>query len=234
MTPRFATTRWSLVAAAKDPAARQALAELCELYWYPVYAFVRRRGNSAADAGDLTQGFVARLIETAGIARADPDKGRFRSYLLGAVRHFLANEQDRAAARKRGGGRAIGSLDLADAERRYAAEPADDRTPEQLFERRWALTLLDGVLAGLRSEYAAAGQELMFDRLKSSLTGEGAPYSEAAAALGMTEGAVKIAAHRLRRRYRDRLRTAIAETVATPDDVEAEIRDLFTILSRPS
>lgn len=228
--PRFATTRWSLVAAAKDPTAGQALAELCGLYWYPVYAFVRRRGHSADDAGALTQEFFARLIEKAGIAGADPAKGRFRSYVLGACRHFLANEHDRAAAKKRGGGHVVESLDLTDAERRYAAEPADDRTPEQLFERRWALTLLDDVLAGLQAEYATAGQELLFDRLKSSLTGEAGPYADLAAELGMTEGAVKVAAHRLRRRYRDRLRAAIAETVETDDDVEAEIRDLFTAL----
>jgi RNA polymerase sigma factor (sigma-70 family) len=231
--PRFATTRWSLVAAAKGPAARQALAELCGLYWYPVYAFVRRRGHPADDAGDLTQEFFARLIEKGGIAGADPAKGRFRSYLLGACRHFLANEHDRAAAQKRGGGRAVGSLDLADAERRYAAEPADGRTPEQVFERRWALTLLDGVLAGLRAEYGTAGQGVLFDRLKSSLAGDAGPYAELAADLGLTEGAVKVAAHRLRRRYRDRLRTAIAETVATPEEVDAEIRDLFAALARP-
>jgi RNA polymerase sigma factor (sigma-70 family) len=230
--PHFATTRWSLVAAAKDPAARQVLAELCGLYWYPVYAFFRRRGHSADDAGDLTQEFFARLIEKAGIAGADRAKGRFRSYLLGACRHFLTNEHDRAAAQKRGGGRVIGSLDFSDAERRYAAEPADDRTPEQLFERRWALTLLDGVLAGLRAEYVTAGQEPLFDRLKSSLTGEAGSYADLAAELGMTEGAVKVAAHRLRRRYRDRLRAAIAETVETDDDVEAEIRDLFAALGR--
>jgi RNA polymerase sigma factor (sigma-70 family) len=231
--PRFATTRWSLVAAAKDPAARQALAELCGLYWYPVYAFVRRQGNSADDAGDLTQEFFARLIERAGIAAADPAKGRFRSYLLGACRHFLANERDRAATKKRGGDRIVESLNLTDAERRYAAEPADDHTPEQIFERRWALTLLDAVLTGLRAEYATAGQEMLFDRLKSSLTGDATPYADLAAELGITEGAVKVAAHRLRRRYRDRLRAAIAETVASPDDVEEEIRDLFAALGRP-
>lgn len=231
--PRFATTRWSLVAAANGPAARQALAELCRMYWYPVYAFVRRSGRPADDAGDLTQEFFARLIERAGVAGADRAKGRFRSYLLGACRHFLANERDRAAAQKRGGGRAVGSLDVADAEHRYAAEPADGRTPEQIFERRWALTLLDGVLAGLRAEYAAAGQDALFDRLKSSLTGDAGPYADLAAELGLTEGAVKVAAHRLRRRYRDRLRAAIAETVATPEEVEAEIRDLFAALSRP-
>ena len=183
--PRFATTRWSLVAAAKDPAARQALAELCGLYWYPVYAFVRRRGHSADDAGDLTQEFFARLIEKAGIAGADPAKGRFRSYLLGACRHFLANESDRKVAKKRGGGRAVASLDLSEAEHRYANEPADVRTPEQLFERRWALTLLDRVLTGLRAEYATAGQELLFERLKLSLTGEGGPYADLAAELGI-------------------------------------------------
>jgi RNA polymerase sigma-70 factor (ECF subfamily) len=219
-----------LVAAAKGPTSRQALAELCELYWYPVYAFVRRRGHSADDAGDLTQEFFARLLETAGIAGADPARGRFRSYLLGACRHFLANQRDRAAARKRGGGRAALSLDFPDAERRYAAEPADDRTPEQMFDRRWALSLLDSVLANLAAEYAAADQASLFDRLKGSLTGEGESYAVIAAAVGMTEGAVKVAAHRLRRRYRGRLRAAIAETVATPEDVDSEIRDLFAAL----
>jgi RNA polymerase sigma-70 factor (ECF subfamily) len=228
--PGFATTRWTLVAAAKSPAARQALAELCDLYWYPVYAFVRRRGYPPDDAGDLTQGFFARLLETAGLAGADPAKGRFRSYLLGACRHYLANDRARRTAKKRGGGRAVLSLDLPAAERRYATEPVDGRTPEQLFDRRWAVTLLGAVLADLRAEYAAAGQAGLFDRLKDSLTGDGDPYAAVAAGLGMAEGAVKVAAHRLRRRYRDRLRAAIAETVATPADVDAEIRDLFAAL----
>jgi RNA polymerase sigma factor (sigma-70 family) len=228
--PGFATTRWSLVAAAQGPAARQALAELCELYWYPVYAFVRRCGRPAVDAGDLTQEFFTRLLETAGIAGADPAKGRFRSYLQGACRHFLANQRDRVLAKKRGGGQAVLSLDLPDAERRYAAEPADGRTPEQLFDRRWALTLLDAVLADLRFDYDAAGQADLFDRLKETLTGEGEAYAAIAAGVGMTEGAVKVAAHRFRRRYRARLRAAIAETVSTPAEIEAEIRDLFAAL----
>jgi RNA polymerase sigma-70 factor (ECF subfamily) len=231
---RFASTRWSLVAAAKDPAAPQALADLCELYWYPVYAYVRRCGHSADDAGDLTQAFFARLIERAGIAGAEQDKGKFRSYLLAACRHFLSNEHDRNTARKRGGGGTIATLDLADAEVRYAAEPADERTPERLFERRWALTLLNDVLSRLHAEYVAANQGALFECLKSTLTDEAGPLVRLAAQLGMSEGAIKVAAHRLRRRYRERLRAAIAETVLAPEEVDAEIRDLFTALSRPS
>jgi DNA-directed RNA polymerase specialized sigma24 family protein len=228
--PAFHTTRWSLVAAIRDPAeatARQALAELCTIYWYPVYAFIRRSGQTPDAAQDLTQGFFTQLLERGGLSGADQAKGKFRSYLLGACRHFLANEYDRATAAKRGGGQRVISIDFPDAERRYLIEPADNRTPDQLFERRWALTLLDRTLSELRDEYFAAGNDALFDRLKDSLTGEGEAHGAVAIDLGMTEGAVKVAAHRLRKRYRERLREAVADTT---DDVDEEIRSLFAAL----
>ncbi len=228
--PDFHTTRWSLIAAVRDPvepAARQALGELCVMYWYPIYAFMRRTGHDADAAQDLTQGFFTQLLERGGLSGADQAKGKFRSYLLGACRHYLANEHDRVKAAKRGRGQRQLSLDFPDAERRYLIEPIDDRTPVQLFERRWALTLLDRILEELRKEYVIAGAAVLFDRLKDSLTGDGAAHAEVAADLGMTEGAVKVAAHRLRKRYRERLREAVADTA---DDVDEEIRELFRAL----
>jgi RNA polymerase sigma-70 factor (ECF subfamily) len=230
----FATTRWSLVAAAQDPAApesRQALADLCTAYWYPVYAYVRRRGHDHHQAQDLTQAFFARLLETNDLADADRTRGRFRSFLLTACQHFLANQHDHANAKKRGGGRSHVALDFADADQRYSHEPAHDDTPERLFDRRWALDLLDRALAELRTEYEESGRGKLFAALKGTLTGgaeEG--YAELARALDMTEGAVKVAVHRLRQRYRDRLRAAIAETVERPEDVDDEVRDLFAAL----
>jgi RNA polymerase sigma-70 factor (ECF subfamily) len=230
----FATTRWSLVAAAQDPAAsdaQAALAELCSAYWYPVYAYVRRRGHDHHAAQDLTQGFFARLLEKNDLAAADRTRGRFRSFLLTACQHFLANRHDNDTAKKRGGGRAHLSLDFADADGRYAREPADETTPERVFDRQWALGVLDKTLTGLREEYVESGRAKLFDALKDCLTGEAdASYAALAGQLGMTEGAVKVAVHRLRQRYRDRLRAAIAETVATPEEVDGEIRDLFAAL----
>jgi RNA polymerase sigma-70 factor (ECF subfamily) len=229
---RFATTRWSLVVAAAgvDPAAsREACAALCSAYWYPLYAFVRRSGLAPPDAEDLTQAFFARLLETGGFAAANRDRGKFRSFLLAAMKHYLANQRDRDRAQKRGGGRAPLSLDFAAGESRYQVEPSHELTAERLFERGWAVALLDRVLAKLRQQYAAAGKEALFDRLKVCLAGgrHELPYSNLAAELAMTTGAVKVAAHRLRQRYRDRLRQEIAETVASPAEVEDEIRDLF-------
>lgn len=211
-----------------EPVARQALAELCVVYWYPVYAFIRRTGHDADAAQDLTQGFFTQLLERGGLSKADQSMGRFRSYLLGACRHYLANEHDRANAAKRGGGQRHLSLDFPEAERRYRVEPADQCTPDQLFERRWALTLLERTLTELRGEYVAAGNAPLFDRLKDSLTGDGASHATIAGDLGMTEGAVKVAAHRLRKRYRERLREIVADTA---DVVDGEIRDLFRALS---
>jgi RNA polymerase sigma-70 factor (ECF subfamily) len=236
---RFATTHWSLIARAQDaaaPEARAALSSLCQLYWYPLYAFIRRRGAAVAEAQDLTQEFFARLLEKDFLANVEPGKGRFRSFLLAACKHFLANERDRARAQKRGGGRAPVSLDLHNAEDRYLLEPAHDLTAEKLFERRWALTLLDQVLARLRAEYEQAGKSALFEGLKNSLAaGEAAtPYAKLAGQLNMSEGAVKVAAHRLRRRYRQLLREEIARTVPDPANVDEEIRDLFQALGAGS
>lgn len=230
----FATTRWSLVAAARDPAApeaRQALAELCGLYWYPVYAYVRRRGHDHHAAEDLTQAFFARLLEKHDVAAADRTRGRFRSFLLTACQHFLANRHDHETAKKRGGGAVHVSLDLDRASERFAREPAVDDSPERAFGRLWALDLLGRTVEALRGEYADSGRARLFDELKACLTGgAGAGYAELAERLGLTEGAVKVAVHRLRQRYRDRLRGAIAETVASPKEVDDEIRDLFAAL----
>ena len=229
----FASTRWSLIVAAKgrdEPEARRALAELCQLYWFPLYGYVRHRGHAHEAAQDLTQEFFARLLEKGGLGQPDPAKGRFRSYLLTACQNFLANQRDRDSAQKRGGGEPILSLDFQTAEGRYVREPVDARTPEQEFERCWALALLDRALAGLRADYAASGKEPLFDRLKGALTGEAESYADMAADLTLSEGAVKVAAHRLRQRYRDRLRAVIGETVESPDEIDDEIRAMFAAL----
>jgi RNA polymerase sigma-70 factor (ECF subfamily) len=232
----FATTHWSLIVAAREPsspAARQALARLCEAYWYPLYAYIRRHGHPADEAQDLTQEFFTRLLERDLLGSADPARGRFRAFLLAACKHFLANERDRACTLKRGGGRAPLSLDLNDAEGRYGREPSHDLTPDKLFERRWALTLLDRALARLREEFTAKGKEETFDRLRVFLVGDrGAPsHGDVASELGMTAGAVKVAAHRLRQRYRELLREEIAHTVEAPEEIDEEIRDLFAALN---
>ena len=233
----FATTHWSLVLAAKDrasPQSQEALAALCAAYWYPLYAYVRRRGHDAHQAQDLTQEFFARLLEKDYLQVVDREKGKFRSFLLAALQHFLSNEYDRAKARKRGGGggRPALAIDFAAAEGRYALEPAHSLTPEKLFERRWALTLLDGVLARLREEYHDGGKGKLFDGLKSYLTaGESAvSHAETARTLDMSEGAVKVAAHRLRKRYRELLREEIERTLDEPGRIDDEIRDLFAAL----
>jgi len=231
----FATTRWSLVLAAgrqTSVESREALGTLCRLYWYPLYAYVRRRGHAPEEAEDLTQGFFARLLEKHAVRAADPARGRFRSYLLTSLKHFLVNERHRARAQKRGGGRQAISLDVRHGEGRYRLEPADEMTAEKLFERRWALTLLELVLAELRGQYARDGRERLFDRLKGFLGGRdaGTPYSGVAEELGMTPGAVRVAVHRLRRRYRRLLRDRIAQTVASPDDVDDEVRHLFAAI----
>jgi RNA polymerase sigma-70 factor (ECF subfamily) len=231
----FAATRWTLVLSAargsQTPRAAAAMAELCRIYWYPLYAFIRRRGHSAHDAEDLTQEFFARLLDKHFLAAADREKGRFRTFLLMAVKRFLANEYDRAQAGKRAGGQRIVPLDGLAPEARYHLEPADTLTPERLFEQQWALTLLDQVLARLQAEMAAVGKAALFDSLKGHLAGgreEG--YAATAARLGMSEGAVKVAVYRLRRRYRDLLREEIAHTLAGPEEIEDEIRYLFTCL----
>ncbi|HET6249078.1 MAG TPA: RNA polymerase sigma factor [Tepidisphaeraceae bacterium] len=228
----FEPTQWSIVlAAGKDqPDAREALQRLCTIYWYPLYAFVRRQRHNPQDAQDLTQEFFARLLEKQWLAGVDRSKGRFRSFLLAAMKHFLANEWDHARAQKRGGGKIPISLDTMTAESRYALEPAALDTPERVFERRWALTLLDQVLTRLRGEFAAAGKIHVFEELKSSLTGGSAPYSEIAAKLEMSEGAVKVAVHRLRARYRDLVRAEVAQTVDSDGEIEDELRSLMAAL----
>ncbi len=229
---RFATTHWSMVQAACAPAsaeAQEALATLCEAYWYPLYAFVRRRVQHVEEARDLTQAFFATLLEKGYLEAADQQRGRFRTFLLAACGHFLSKEKDRARSLKRGGGRPAISLDFGDGEIRYLREPAHSMTAERLFERRWTLTLLDRVLGSLSDEYAGVGKTPLFERLKVALIGEanGLSYAQMAADLGMTEGAVKVAAHRLRKRFRDLLRGEIETTVATPDEIDDEIKLLF-------
>jgi RNA polymerase sigma-70 factor (ECF subfamily) len=235
---QFATTRWSLVSAAAaggdTAAARAALSELCTLYWYPLYAFVRRQGVDADAAADVTQGFFARFIELESLQSARQERGRFRSYLLGAVKHFLANERQRAAALKRGGGAKVVSFDPQDAESRYLREPAHDLTPEHVFERRWALLLIERTLERVAEEMRGRGRTREFERLRPFLVEEASDdsYRAASTELGMSEGAVKVLIHRLRRRFREQLRAAIAETVASPADVDDEIRHLFECLAR--
>jgi RNA polymerase sigma-70 factor (ECF subfamily) len=233
----FATTRWTLVLTAGGDGStrsRHAMAELCALYWYPLYAFIRRKGHDPDAAQDLTQGFFARLLERDIVRTADRDRGRFRSYLLGAVQHFLSDERDRQHALKRGGGQLTISRDLETAEQRYALEPSHDETPERLFERRWASTVLQLVLAELRAQFQAEGKLEQFERLKPYLTQgpSDGTQAQAAAELGMTPGAARVALHRMRTRYARLLREQIAQTVASPADVEEEIRHLRAAVRR--
>jgi DNA-directed RNA polymerase specialized sigma24 family protein len=232
----FPSTCWSRIVAARDraaPEAREALAELCAAYWYPIYAFIRRKGNGADDALDLTQDYFARMLKRDTVAAADPAKGRFRSFLLVDCTRFLADAHQHAHAAKRGGGIPPLSIDARDAEGRYLREPSHDRTPERLFERTWALALLDAVLAQLRREYEGSARGAAFDTLKVVLTDGpvAVPHAELARRLGTTPGAVQVAVHRLRRRYRDLVRETIAATVDDSVDVEDEIRDLFAALA---
>jgi len=229
---RFASTRWSLVAAAgqgASPEAQQALATLCQTYWYPLYAYARRHLGKVEDAQDATQEFFAQLLEKDYLQAADPNRGKFRSFLLTAFKNFLSKERDRAKAQKRGGGRRVLPLDFQAGENRYHLEPADRATPESLFERRWALTLLEQALNLLRQEYVGAGKHILFENLKAALTGDGVlePYSQIGEKLAMSESAVKVAVHRLRQRYKELLRGEIAQTVANDEEIEVELRDLF-------
>ena len=226
---RFPTTRWSLVVAARHAdaqASRAALASLCAQYWEPVFAFVRRQGHSSDDAQDLTQGFFAKLIEKDYVADADQNRGRFRAFLLTSCRHYLLNEIDRARTQKRGGDQEHVPID--------AIDPVDAETPERVYERQWCRSLLATVLDDVRQRYIADGGERLFDRLSAFLTsdGEAGTHAAAAADLGMTAGAVKVAVHRLRRRYRQALWQRVAETVATENEVEDEIRVLLASVAR--
>jgi RNA polymerase sigma-70 factor (ECF subfamily) len=230
----FPTTAWSVVlAAGHDPTGAQgALARLCEAYWYPVYAYIRHRGYSSQDAEDLTQQFFAHLLETHLVQAARPDRGRFRSFFLASVRNFLANEWDRAHAGKRGGAAVALPLDFVAAEGRYAAELSNRLTPERLFDRRCALALLERVLMRLRSEFETAGRTPRFELMKSFLDSEPSEssYARLAAGLDISEGAARVAVYRLRSRYRELLREEISEIVASPDEIEDEIRHLLAAL----
>jgi RNA polymerase sigma-70 factor (ECF subfamily) len=232
----FATTHWSVVLTAgrsDAPQAQDALEKLCQTYWYPLYAYVRRRGNSPADAEDLTQAFFAWLLERDWLGVADRQCGRFRSFLLTSFSRFLANEWDKARTQKHGGGRMV-SLPFDDAEAGCARESADNATPEQSFEWRWALTLLDQVMHRLSAEFTRDGKAELFEMLKPCLLGErtAQPYATLALKLAMTEGSMKVAVHRLRQRYRQLLREEIANTVAKPEEIEEELRYLFAVLAR--
>jgi len=232
---KFCTTHWSVVlnAGSDDSSAGKALDELCRTYWYPLYAFARRKGFSSTDAQDLTQGFFARFIEKKYLDDVDQSKGKFRSFLLTSMTHFLLNEIDKNKAQKRGGGHKLISIDAELAEKRYSLEPSHDLSADKLFERNWALTLLDNVLNNLRGEYVEGGKELLFEQLKEVLTSgkTSRTYAEIATQLEMTEPAIKVAVHRLRTRYRKLIRAEIANTVSSPDDVDDELKHLFAVLS---
>jgi RNA polymerase sigma factor (sigma-70 family) len=231
---QFPTTRWSLVVAAGDPSrkdARSALVSLCENYWYPLYAYLRRRGYQADPAQDLTQEFFIRVLEGRYLDRADPDRGRFRSFLLTSLKFFVADEEDRQRAHKRGGGVVV-PLEFSFGEERYQREPAHDETPERIFERRWALSVLDRVVEKLRDEFVQHGRPEQFERLKVFLLGQSdAPYAALAREMNTSEGALKVSIHRLRKRYRELFRQEIADTVADPSEVESEIRYLAAVLT---
>ena len=233
---RFGTTRWSLVAGATGPepaAARAALEALCEAYWYPLYAYLRRRGRRPDDAQDLVQAFFATLLEKDWLAQVDRERGRFRAWLLTAFKNFVSNETEKARAKKRGGDRRRLSLDFEEGERRYALEPATEATPESIYERNFALTQISRVLAGLEERYRGQSVEKAerYEALRPYLLAESAPpYRETGASLGLSETAVKVAVHRLRAQFREALRTEIAETVVDRREVDAEIRRLLVAL----
>jgi len=232
----FALTRWSVVLAAgsrQTACARDALETLCRTYWHPIYSFIRRQGHSPHDAQDLTQEFFARMLQKNYLGAVDRTKGKFRSFLLVCLKHFLANEWDKAGAQKRGAHPILVPINVQSAETSYGLEPAESVTADKLFERRWALALLEQVLARLREEYTRDGKARVFNELKTTITGErrSVPYAEIGAHLDMSEGAVKVAVHRLRQHYRDVLREEIAHTVSCPEEVEEELRALFSALS---
>jgi RNA polymerase sigma-70 factor (ECF subfamily) len=233
---RFATTHWSIILAAGDSASTQhesALSALCQTYWFPLYAYLRRRGYDSHQAEDCTQGFFAGILERKGLRKADPKYGKFRSFLLACLKNFLADEWDRSHAQKRGGDKKVLYLDFDAAASRYEREPEHHMSPEKLFERSWALTVLNRAMERLKAESAASDKQQLFDCLKIYLTAEkdAVPYKNVTAKLNMTEGAVKVAVHRLRRRYRELVRDEIAQTVTTEAQVDEEIQDLFAALA---
>jgi len=232
---RFVTTQWTMVAAAGSPDSpghRQALEALCRTYWFPLYAYLRRQGCDSHQAQDYTQGFFASLLERHALQQADPAVGKFRSFLLASLKHFVADDRDRQQAKKRGGGKCF-PLDVDDAETRYSLEPADTMSPEKLFMRSWALTVLREALTQLKAECVEAGKGQIFERLKTRLQADETPasYNDTAVELGMTESAVRVAVHRLRQRYGELVRRQIAQTVADPSEVDEELRELFAALT---
>ena len=233
---RFATTHWSVVLQAGQPKApgyQQALETLCRSYWFPLYAYLRRHGYNNQQAEDYTQAFFCRVLEKQVLRMADSKRGKFRSFLLATLKHFLSDEYDRARAQKRGGGRKLLSIDFKDAENQYALESAHRLSAEKLFDKSWALTVLDRTMACLKAELASQKKQELFDNLKIYLTTEkgSIPYRDKAAQMNMTEGNVRTAVHRLRRRYRKLLRDEIAQTVAAEDQIDEEIDDLFNALA---
>jgi RNA polymerase sigma factor (sigma-70 family) len=232
----FLTTRWSVVLAAglsSSAESERALAQLCRTYWYPLYAFVRRRGHSPKDAEDLTQGFFANLLEKKALRGVEPDKVKFRSFLLALLKNFLANDWDRKHAAKRGGKHSMVSWDDESPEARYMREPSHDATPEKLYDQSWALTVIDAVSRQLRDEYAATGKAELFAALQDQLIGaeDADSYAQLALQLGMKEGAVRMAVLRMRRHFKSLLRAEIAQTVADPADLENELRHLIAAIA---
>ena len=235
---QFPTTRWTLVVAAGDPQrkdCRSALVYLCENYWYPLYAYLRRRGHAPDEAQDLTQEFFVRVLAGRYLDKANPEKGRFRSFILTSLKFFAADEQDRQRAQKRGGG-AVVSFEFSSGEsgeERYQREPSHDETPDRIFERRWALSMLERVMERLRDELVQHDRPENFERMKVFLLGQSeAPYAALAGEMNTSEGALKVAIHRLRKRYRELFRQEIADTVADPAEVESELRYLAAVLTR--
>jgi RNA polymerase sigma factor (sigma-70 family) len=234
--PEFPTTRWTLVAAAGNqdrPDSRAALASLCDAYWYPLYAYARRLGDSPEQAQDHTQEFFTRFLEHAYFDRADPERGRFRSFLLSSFKYYLCDDVGHARAQKRGGGVAPLPFEVSKGEEMYVREPSHDETPERIYERRWARTLLDRVVARLREEFVRHGRVEYFDALKTYLHGASdVPYAELARRLETTEAALKVGIHRLRKHFREVLRSEIADIVADPKDIDGELRHLIASLGK--
>lgn len=233
---QFATTHWSVIASAGQEASPQsdaALAKLCEAYWYPLYVYVRRQGNGPEDAEDLTQQFFSRLLDKNYLAKADRERGKFRTFLLGSMKNFLINEWKRAGRIKRGGGHSFVSFELDEAEHRYAAEPVSEANAENSYERQWAVALVEQVFANLRCEYTAFEKEALLDELKGFIWGpeNSGSYAEIGRKLNMTEGTVKVAVHRLRQRFRKLLRAEVAHTVSTEEEIDGELRHLIAVLT---